>query len=53
MKTLSAKVQAQLTQMKTEEGVAKDYTSFPAIILMRQPEDLRVVGSFRGTHAYV
>ncbi len=44
MKTLSAKVQIQLTQMKTEEGVAKDYTSFPAIILMRQPEDLRVVG---------
>ncbi|MGB8098887.1 MAG: hypothetical protein WCF17_17145, partial [Terracidiphilus sp.] len=44
VKTLSARVQIQLTQTKTQEGVAKDYTSFPAIILMRQPEDLRVVG---------
>lgn len=44
LKTLRANVQIQFTQMKTQEGVAKDFTSFPAIILMRHPEDLRVVG---------
>lgn len=44
LKTLRANVQIQFTQMKTQEGLAKDYTSFPAIILMRNPEDLRVVG---------
>lgn len=44
MKALRADVQIQFTQMKSQEGVAKDYTSFPAIILMRKPEDLRVVG---------
>jgi len=44
MKTLRADVQIQFTQMKSQEGVAKDYTSFPAIILLRKPEDLRVVG---------
>lgn len=44
LKTLRADVQIQFTQMKTQEGVAKDYTTFPAIILMRKPDDLRVVG---------
>ncbi|HWE84055.1 MAG TPA: hypothetical protein VG267_03875 [Terracidiphilus sp.] len=44
LKSLRADVQIQFTQMKTQEGVAKDYTSFPAIILLRKPGDLRVVG---------
>jgi len=44
MKTLRADVQIQFTQIKTQEGEAKDYTSFPAIILLRKPRDLRVVG---------
>lgn len=44
LKTLRANVQIQFTQMKTQEGVAKDYTTFPAIILLRKPQDLRVVG---------
>lgn len=44
LKTLRANVQIQFTQIKTQEGVAKDFTTFPAIILMRHPEDLRVVG---------
>lgn len=44
MKTLRADVMIQFTQLKTQEGVAKDYTSFPAYILMRKPEDLRVLG---------
>src|SRR5579863_8183089 len=44
LKTLRADVQIRFTQMKTQEGVAKDYTTFPADILMRSPEDLRVLG---------
>ena len=48
--TLRADVQIQFTQMKSQEGVAKDYTSFPAIILMRKPEDLRVVGFIPVVH---
>lgn len=44
LKSLRADVQIQLTQMKSQEGLAKDYTTIPAIILMRKPEDLRVVG---------
>ena len=30
--------------LKTKEGIEKDYTSFPGIIMMRQPEMLRVYG---------
>jgi hypothetical protein len=44
MKTLQATVQIEFTQTKTQEGIAKDYTSFRAYILMRKPEDLRVMG---------
>lgn len=44
LKSLRADVQIQFTQMKTQEGVAKDYTTFPAIILLRKPGDLRVFG---------
>lgn len=50
LKTLRADVQIQFTQMKTQEGVAKDYTTFPAIILLRKPEDLRVVGFIPVVH---
>lgn len=44
LNTLYANVEIQASVMKTKEGTARDYTSFPAIILMRKPEDLRVVG---------
>lgn len=44
LKSLRADVQIQFTQTKIQEEVAKDYTSFPAIILLRKPGDLRVVG---------
>jgi hypothetical protein len=44
IKTLQATVEIQFTQTKTQEGIAKDYTSFRAYILMRKPEDLRVMG---------
>lgn len=44
LKSLRADIQIQFTQTKTQEGLAKDYTTFPAIVLMRKPENLRVVG---------
>ncbi len=44
MNSLRADVQIQFTQIKTQAGVAKDYTSVPAIILMRKARMLRVVG---------
>ncbi len=50
LKSIRADVQIRFTQMKTQEGVAKDWTTFPAIILMRKPEDLRVVGFWPVLH---
>lgn len=44
MDTLRADVQIQFTQIKTQAGVAKDYTSFPGIVLLRKPKMLRVIG---------
>lgn len=40
--TLNATVDIQASVLKTEQGVAKDYTSFRGHILMRKPEFLRV-----------
>lgn len=40
--TLNATVEIQASVLKTQEGVAKDYTSFRGHILMRKPEFLRV-----------
>jgi hypothetical protein len=52
--TLNAKVQMQLSVLKAQEGLAKDYTSIPGIILMRKPEMLRVLGRVPvlGTRAF-
>lgn len=50
MKSLRADVEIRLTTTKQQEGIAKDYTTFPAIILMRKPEDLRVVGFIPVVH---
>jgi outer membrane lipoprotein-sorting protein len=44
LQTLSATVEVQATSMKTKEGVARDYTSFPANIVLRTPGMLRVFG---------
>ncbi len=42
--SLTATVDIQATQFKTEQGVAKEYTTFRANILMRKPGMLRVYG---------
>jgi outer membrane lipoprotein-sorting protein len=44
LQTLDAKVEIQTSVLKTKEGVAKDYTTFPAIVMIRKPELLRVYG---------
>jgi outer membrane lipoprotein-sorting protein len=40
----AATVDIQASAFKTKEGVARDYTTFRGIILMRKPEMLRVYG---------
>lgn len=50
LKSLEVWVQIQFTQNKTQEGVARDYTTFPAIILLRKPQDLRVLGQLPVVH---
>ena len=44
LNTLYAKVDVQLTTTKSKEGMAKDYTTFPGIVMMRKPDMLRVYG---------
>ncbi len=46
LKSLYAKVDIQASTMKAKDGVEKDYTSFPGIIMMRKPEMLRVYGRY-------
>jgi len=44
LQSLTAKVDIQASVLKTKEGLAKDYTTFRGIILIRKPEMLRVYG---------
>lgn len=44
LNSMYATVEIQASTLKTKEGVEKDYTSFPGIIMMRKPEMLRVYG---------
>jgi outer membrane lipoprotein-sorting protein len=44
LESLNATVDIQASVLKPKDGVAKDYTSFRGIILMRKPEMLRVYG---------
>ena len=39
-----ATVEIQASTLKKKDGVEKDYTTFPGIIMMRKPESLRVYG---------
>jgi outer membrane lipoprotein-sorting protein len=42
--SLNATVEIQASVLKSEEGIAKDYTTFRGHILIRKPEMLRVLG---------
>ena len=44
LQSMYAKVDVQFTESDSKQGLAKDFTSFPAIIMMRKPELLRVFG---------
>ena len=44
LESLNATVDIQASALKPKDGIAKDYTSFRGIILMRKPEMLRVYG---------
>jgi outer membrane lipoprotein-sorting protein len=44
LNSLNATVEIQTSVMKTKAGLAKDYSTFPAIILLRKPDMLRVYG---------
>ncbi len=44
--TLYAKVEIQASTMNAKQGVEKDYTTFPGIIMIRKPEMLRVYGQY-------
>jgi outer membrane lipoprotein-sorting protein len=44
LRSLNVTVDIQASVLKAKEGIAKDYTSFRGIILMRKPEMLRVYG---------
>jgi hypothetical protein len=52
--SLTAWVEIQASQVKSKEGVAKDFTSIRGNILMRKPEMLRVYGRLPviGTRAF-
>jgi hypothetical protein len=42
--TITAKVEIQLSVLKTKEGLSTDYTNFGGLIYIRKPEMLRVYG---------
>lgn len=50
--TLTAKVEFQASVSKSKEGVATDYPSVEGHILMRKPENLRVVGQMIGIRVF-
>ncbi len=52
MNALTATVEIQATQLKSKEGVAKDFPSCRGFILMRKPEMLRVVAQYFGVRVF-
>jgi outer membrane lipoprotein-sorting protein len=48
LSTLTATVEIQASVMKSKEGLAKDYPTLHGHILMRKPNDLRVVAQYLG-----
>lgn len=50
--SLTAKVEFRATKSKSKEGVATDYPSVEGHILMRKPEELRVVGQLIGVRIF-
>jgi outer membrane lipoprotein-sorting protein len=51
LQTLVATVEIETSVEKTEQGVARDYTTFPANILLRKPGMMRVLGRMPIVHS--
>ncbi len=52
LNSLTATVQIYATELKTAEGLAKDFPSCRGYILMRKPKMLRVVGTYFGVKIF-
>jgi hypothetical protein len=52
LNSLTATVEIYATEMKTLQGLQKDYPSCRGYILMRKPNMLRVVGQYFGKHIF-
>lgn len=52
LNTLTATVEIYATELKTSEGLAKDFPSCRGYILMRKPNMLRVVGTYFGVKIF-
>ena len=52
LNTLTATVEIHATELKTTEGLAKDYPSCRGYIVMRKPNMLRVAGTYFGVKIF-
>ncbi len=52
MNALTATVEIQATELKSKEGVAKDFPSCRGFILIRKPDMLRVVAQYFGVRVF-
>ena len=52
LNTLTATVEIYATLLKTKEGLAKDYPSCRGYIVLRKPNELRVVGQYFGVRVF-
>ena len=52
LNTLTATVEIYATLLRTQEGLAKDYPSCRGYIVMRKPNELRVVGQYFGVRVF-
>jgi hypothetical protein len=52
LNTLTSTVEIYATMLRTQEGLAKDYPSCRGYIVMRKPNELRVVGQYFGVHVF-
>jgi hypothetical protein len=52
VQSLTATVEIQATELKTKEGLEKEFPSFRGYILMRKPRTLRVMGQYFGIRVF-
>jgi hypothetical protein len=52
LNSMTAKVEIQATELKTAEGLEKDFPTCRGIIVLRKPKMLRVVGTYFGVKIF-